>query len=566
MVTAAVPAGANVARPMTREERKVIFASSLGTVFEWYDFYLYGALAAIIAKQYFASLDPTAAFIAALLAFASGFLVRPFGALVFGRLGDMIGRKYTFLVTIMIMGLSTFIVGLLPGYGSIGIAAPVILVGLRLLQGLALGGEYGGAATYVAEHAPQGKRGAYTSWIQTTATLGLFLSLIVIIAVKEGLGDAVFNDWGWRVPFLLSFFLLIISVWIRLSLNETPAFKRMKEEGKTSKAPLTEALANWSNGKIVLLALIGLTAGQGVVWYTGQFYALFFLTAQLKVDATAAQLMVGAALLIGTPFFIVFGTLSDRIGRKPIIMAGCLLAALTFIPLFHALTEAANPDLAAAQTKNKVLVTADPSQCSFQGSPIAREIDFKTSCDIAKRYLAQSSVSYDSVDAPKGSPAAVTIGDKTITPPAATVVNQKFDADSTGKVAAFKKEMGADLVAAGYPAKAKPIVFMSGQWWRVVAILWVLMLYVTMVYGPIAAMLVEMFPTRIRYTSMSVPYHFGNGWFGGMLPTTAFAIVASTGNMYNGLWYPIIIAAMTFVVGMIFIRETKDVDIYARDR
>ncbi len=566
MVTAAVPAGANIARPMTREERKVIFASSLGTVFEWYDFYLYGALAAIIAKQFFANLDPTAAFIAALLAFASGFLVRPFGALVFGRLGDMIGRKYTFLVTIMIMGLSTFIVGLLPGYGSIGIAAPIILVGLRLLQGLALGGEYGGAATYVAEHAPQGKRGAYTSWIQTTATLGLFLSLIVIIGIKEMLGDAAFNDWGWRVPFLLSFILLIVSVWIRLSLNETPAFKRMKEEGKTSKAPLTEALANWSNGKIVLLALLGLTAGQGVVWYTGQFYAMFFLTAQLKVDPTAAQLMIGAALLLGTPFFIVFGTLSDRIGRKPIIMAGCLIAALTFFPLFKALTEAANPDLAAAQAKNKVVVTADPSQCSFQGSPIAREIDFKTSCDIAKRYLAQSSVSYDSVDAPKGSPATVTIGDKTITPPAATVANQKFDADSTAKVSAFKKEMGADLVAAGYPAKAKPIVFMSGQWWKVVAILWVLMIYVTMVYGPIAAMLVEMFPTRIRYTSMSVPYHFGNGWFGGMLPTTAFAIVASTGNMYNGLWYPIVIAAMTFVIGTIFIRETKDVDIYAHDR
>ena len=376
----------------------------------------------------------------------------------------------------------------------------------------------------------------------------------------------MFNDWGWRVPFLLSFLLLIVSVWIRLSLNETPAFKRMKEEGKTSKAPLTEALANWSNGKIVLLALLGLTAGQGVVWYTGQFYALFFLTAQLKVDATTAQLMIGAALLLGTPFFIIFGTLSDRIGRKPIIMAGCLLAALTFIPLFHALTEAANPDLAAAQAKNKVVVTADPSQCSFQGSPIAREIDFKTSCDIAKRYLAQSSVSYDSVDGPAGTPASVTIGDKTVTPPAATVANQKFDADSTAKVAAFKKEMSADLVAAGYPAKAKPIAFMSGQWWKVVAVLWVLMIYVTMVYGPIAAMLVEMFPTRIRYTSMSVPYHFGNGWFGGMLPTTAFAIVASTGNMYNGLWYPIVIAAMTFVIGMIFVRETKDIDIYARDR
>jgi MFS family permease len=567
MVTAAVPAGANIARPMTREEKKVIFASSLGTVFEWYDFYLYGSLAGIIAKQFFSALDPTAAFIASLLAFASGFLVRPFGALVFGRLGDMIGRKYTFLVTILIMGLSTVAVGILPTYASIGIAAPIILVALRLMQGLALGGEYGGAATYVAEHAPHGRRGAYTSWIQTTATLGLFLSLIVIIACKSFLGDEIFNNsWGWRVPFWLSFILLIVSVWIRLSLNETPAFKRMKEEGKTSKAPLTEALANWKNGKIVLLALLGLTAGQGVVWYTGQFYALFFLTAQLKVDPTPAQLMIGASLLIGTPFFIVFGTLSDKIGRKPIILAGCLLAALTFIPLFHALTEAANPALAEAQAKNKVIVQADPAQCSFQGSPIAREIDFKTSCDIAKRFLAQSSVSYDNVDAAPGTPVTVKVGDKTITPPAATVVNQKFDADSTAKIAAFKKEISADLTAAGYPSKAKAIEFMSGQWWKIVGILFILVVYVTMVYGPIAAMLVELFPTRIRYTSMSVPYHFGNGWFGGMLPTTAFAIVASTGNMYNGLWYPIVIAAMTFVVGTIFIRETKDVDIYAHDR
>ena len=442
MVTAAVPVGAKVDRPMTGEERKVIFASSLGTVFEWYDFYLYGSLAGIIAKQFFSGLDPTAAFIASLMAFAAGFLVRPFGALVFGRLGDMIGRKYTFLVTILIMGLSTVAVGILPTYASIGIAAPIILIALRLMQGLALGGEYGGAATYVAEHAPHGKRGAYTSWIQTTATLGLFLSLIVIIAVKTWVGDEVFtNGWGWRVPFWLSFILLIVSVWIRLSLNETPAFKRMKEEGKTSKAPLTEALGNWSNLKIVLLALFGLTAGQGVVWYTGQFYALFFLTAQLKVDPTTAQLMIGASLLIGTPLFIVFGTLSDKIGRKPIIMAGCLLAALTFIPLFHALTNAANPALAEAQTKNKVIVQADPAQCSFQGSPVAREIDFKTSCDIAKRFLAQSSVSYDSVDAPAGSPATVKIGEKTITPPAATVVNQKFDADSAAKIAAFKKEI-----------------------------------------------------------------------------------------------------------------------------
>jgi MFS family permease len=550
---------------MTREERKVIFASSLGTVFEWYDFYLYGSLAAIIAKQFFAALDPTAAFIAALLAFAAGFLVRPFGALVFGRLGDMIGRKYTFLVTIMIMGLSTFVVGLLPGYGSIGIAAPIILVGLRLLQGLALGGEYGGAATYVAEHAPQGKRGAYTSWIQTTATLGLFLSLIVIIACKESLGDQAFNDWGWRVPFWLSFFLLIISVWIRLSLNETPAFKKMKEEGKTSKAPLMESFGRWSNGRIVLLALLGLTAGQGVVWYTGQFYALFFLTAQLKVEATTAQLMIGASLLIGTPFFIVFGSLSDKIGRKPIIMAGCLLAALTFIPLFHALTQAANPELAAAQAKNKVVVTADPKQCSFQGNPVAREIDFRTSCDIAKRHLAQSSVSYDNVDAPAGTPATISIGDRTITAPAAVVVRQKIDAESAAKIAAFKKEIATDLTAAGYPAKAKPIAFMSAQWWKVVAILFILVLYVTMVYGPIAAMLVELFPTRIRYTSMSLPYHIGNGWFGGFLPATGFAIVAQTGNMYNGLWYPIVVALMTFVVGMLFVRETKDVDIYAKD-
>jgi len=565
MATSTVPVSA-AAKPMTREERKVIFASSLGTVFEWYDFYLYGSLAAIIGRQFFAALDPTAAFIASLMAFAAGFLVRPFGAIFFGRLGDIVGRKYTFLVTILIMGLSTFVVGILPTYASIGIAAPVILVALRLLQGLALGGEYGGAATYVAEHAPHGKRGAYTSWIQTTATLGLFLSLIVIIAVKAILGDAAFNDWGWRIPFLMSIFLLAISVWIRLSLNESPAFKRMKEEGKTSKAPLAESFGEWKNAKIVLLALLGLTAGQGVVWYTGQFYALFFLTAQLKVDATTAQLMIGASLLLGTPFFIIFGTLSDKIGRKPIIMAGCLIAALTFFPLFGALTKAANPELAAAQAKNKVLVHADPATCSFQGSPIAREIDFKTPCDIAKRFLAQSSVSYDNVDAPAGSPTTVTIGEKKITPPGATVVSQKFDADSTAKVAAFKKEITAELGAAGYPAKAKPIDFMSGQWWSVVAILWVLVIYVTMVYGPIAAALVELFPTRIRYTSMSLPYHIGNGWFGGLLPTTAFAIVASTGNMYNGLWYPIIVATMTFIIGTLFIRETKDVDIYAGDR
>jgi MFS family permease len=558
---------------MTGGERKVIFASSLGTVFEWYDFYLYGTLAPIIAKQFFSALDPTSAFIFTLLAFAAGFLVRPFGALVFGRLGDMIGRKYTFLVTIVIMGLSTFVVGILPSYAAIGVAAPVILIALRLLQGLALGGEYGGAATYVAEHAPHGKRGAFTAWIQTTATLGLFLSLIVILLTRYLLGGGAFNadgeklfaDWGWRVPFLVSVLLLAVSVWIRLSMAESPAFKKMKAEGRTSKAPLTESFGEWRNLKIVILALVGLTAGQAVVWYTGQFYALFFLTQALKVDGPTANILIAVALVLGTPFFIIFGTLSDRIGRKPIIMAGCLLAALTYFPLFHALTEAANPELAAAQATNKVVVSADPNECSFQGSPVAREIDFHTSCDIAKRYLAQSSVSYDNVAAPAGTPATIQIGDKTLTVPVGTVANSKFDEASVKQIAAFKKDASDTLKAAGYPAKAKPIEFMSGQWWKIVVILTILVIYVTMVYGPIAAMLVEMFPTRIRYTSMSLPYHIGNGWFGGLLPTTAFAIVAQTGNMFNGLWYPIIIAAFTFVVGMLFVRETKDVDIYAND-
>lgn len=560
---AAVMLGARKsAAPMTSEEKKVIFASSLGTVFEWYDFYLYGSLAAIIAKQFFAGLDPTAAFIASLMAFAAGFIVRPFGALVFGRLGDMIGRKYTFLVTILIMGLSTFIVGLLPTYATIGVAAPIILVGLRLLQGLALGGEYGGAATYVAEHAPHGKRGAYTAWIQTTATLGLFLSLMVILGVRTWLGEQAFGEWGWRVPFLLSIFLLAVSVWIRLSMNESPAFKKMKEEGKTSKAPLTESFGQWKNLKIVILALVGLTAGQAVVWYTGQFYALFFLTQALKVDNATANIMIAIALLIGTPFFIVFGSLSDKIGRKPIIMAGCLIAALTYFPLFGALTKAANPDLAAAQAKTQVVVTADPAQCSFQGNPVAREIDFRSSCDIAKRYLAQNAVSYETVDGAPGSGATLKIGDKVITPPTAVVANSKFDEASGKSIAAFKKDVADTLKAAGYPAKADPAKMDKAT---MIAILTLLVIYVTMVYGPIAAMLVELFPTRIRYTSMSLPYHIGNGWFGGLLPTTAFAIVASTGNMYNGLWYPIVIAAITFVVGMLFVKETKDVDIYARD-
>ena len=550
------------ARPMSAEEKKVIFASSLGTVFEWYDFYLYGSLAAIIAKQFFSGLDAGAAFIFALLAFAAGFLVRPFGALVFGRLGDMIGRKYTFLVTILIMGISTFIVGVLPSYASIGIAAPVILIALRMLQGLALGGEYGGAATYVAEHAPHGRRGAYTSWIQTTATLGLFLSLLVILGTRTILGEPVFNDWGWRIPFLVSILLLGISVWIRLSLSESPAFQKMKAEGKTSKAPLSESFGEWKNLKIVILALVGLTAGQAVVWYTGQFYALFFLMQQLKVDAVTANLMIAAALLIGTPFFVVFGSLSDKIGRKPIIMLGCVLAVLTYFPAFKMLTEAANPDLAKAQATAGVVVIADPATCSFQGNPVAREIDFKSSCDIAKRYLVQNSVSYDNVAGAPGSQAVVKIGDKVVTAPSGTVVNHKFDEASVKAIAAFKKEMAEYLKLAGYPSKADPAKMNKVM---MIVILTYLVILVTMVYGPIAAMLVELFPTRIRYTSMSLPYHIGNGWFGGLLPTTSFAIVASTGNMYNGLWYPIIIAGMTAVIGTLFIRETKDVDIYAND-
>ena len=545
-------------RPMSAQEKNVIFASSLGTVFEWYDFYLYGSLAAIIATQFFSGLDAGSAFIFALLAFAAGFIVRPFGALVFGRLGDMIGRKYTFLVTILIMGLSTFIVGILPTYASIGVAAPVILIALRMLQGLALGGEYGGAATYVAEHAPHGARGAYTSWIQTTATLGLFLSLVVILGTRTLMGEAEFGDWGWRIPFLVSILLLGVSVWIRLSLSESPAFQKMKAEGKTSRAPLSESFGQWKNLKIVILALIGLTAGQAVVWYTGQFYALFFLTQQLKVDAVTANLLIAAALLIGTPFFVVFGTLSDRIGRKPIIMLGCLLAVLTYFPAFKALTEAANPDLAAAQARNKVVVLADPAECSFQFNPTGTA-KFTSSCDVAKQVLAARSVSYDNEAAPAGAPAVIKVGETTI----ASYASRGIPADEArAKDAAFKKAVAETLKAEGYPAHADPAKINMVM---LVVVLTYLVILVTMVYGPIAAMLVEMFPTRIRYTSMSLPYHIGNGWFGGLLPTMAFAIVAQTGNMYNGLWYPIIIAGVTAVIGTLFIRETKDVDIYGND-
>jgi len=553
MATAQAPS-----HTITNEERKVIFASSLGTVFEWYDFYLYGSLAAIIAKQFFAGTDPNTAFIFALLAFAAGFLVRPFGAIVFGRLGDMVGRKYTFLVTILIMGVSTFVVGLLPNYASIGIAAPIILVSLRILQGLALGGEYGGAATYVAEHAPDHKRGAFTSWIQTTATLGLFLSLMVILATRTAIGEEAFADWGWRIPFLVSVFLLAVSVWIRLSMNESPAFTKMKEEGKVSKAPLSEAFGQWKNLKIVILALVGLTAGQAVVWYTGQFYALFFLTQTLKVDGALANLLIAASLLIGTPFFVVFGTLSDRIGRKNIIMAGCIIAALTYFPIFKALTHYANPALEAAQISAPVVVSADPAECQFQFNPTGTK-KFTSSCDIAKAKLAASSVNYQNEEAPAGTIASIKIGDKVLESYDASKLTKDeakaMDTEFSGKLKEMTKE-------AGYPAKAdsaqinKPMVLL---------LLSILVLYVTMVYGPIAAMLVEMFPTRIRYTSMSLPYHIGNGWFGGLLPTTAFALVAFKGDIYYGLWYPIIIALATAVIGILFVKETKDNDIYAAD-
>jgi Sugar (and other) transporter len=551
------------ARAMTAEEKKVIFASSLGTVFEWYDFYLYGSLAAIIGKQFFSGLDPSAQYIFALLAFAAGFLVRPFGAIFFGRLGDMIGRKYTFLVTILIMGLSTFIVGCLPNYATIGIAAPVILIALRLLQGLALGGEYGGAATYVAEHAPMGKRGAYTSWIQTTATLGLMISLIIILVCRQALG-ADFDTWGWRIPFLISIVLLGISVWIRLSLNESPAFAKMKAEGKTSKSPLSESFGQWKNLKIVILALLGLTAGQAVVWYSGQFYALFFLTTIAKVDNVTANLLIAASLIIGTPFFIVFGALSDKIGRKIIILAGCAIAAVSYFTVFPMMLQYANPALVKAQQAATVTVTADPATCSFQGSPIAREIDFTSSCDQAKRVLAQNFIPYKNVMGATGSQAVVKIGDKEIPAVGGSLNEAKngFSKESAAAIADFKKAVLAEAKEKGLTTKADEANMNKGM---VLAILVFLVILVTMVYGPIAAMLVEMFPTRIRYTSMSLPYHVGNGWFGGLLPPIAFAMVAATGDIFYGLWYPVIVAAGTFVIGMLFIKETKDLDIFADD-
>ncbi|MDI9348361.1 MAG: MFS transporter [Methylacidiphilales bacterium] len=586
------------AAPLTGEEKKVIFASSVGTIFEWYDFYLYGSLAVFIAAAFFSKLDAGSAFIFTLLAFAAGFIVRPFGALIFGRLGDMIGRKYTFLLTIIIMGISTFAVGLLPTYDAIGILAPILLITLRMLQGLALGGEYGGAAIYVTEHAQAHNRGYFSSFIQTTATLGLFMSLLVILGLRTYMGEDTFKAWGWRVPFLLSFFLFLISLYVRLKLNESPAFKKMKEEGKHSKAPLSEAFGKWSNLKIVIIALLGLTAGQAVVWYTGQFYALFFLTNTMKVDGVTANWLIVASLAIGTPFFIIFGILSDKIGRKPIILTGCLLAALTYIPIFKMLANSVNPDLYQAQVSSQIKVYADPEDCNFQFNPTGTA-KFTNSCDIAKQALSKRSVSSDTLDLPAGSIAYIEIAGNKIESYSSAGLTPD---DAKAKAGAFDTAINNTLINAGYPTTTvtekipdpadptKMIVKMvpdaidptkmvestktvlatkanpeKVDWIIAILILSYLVILVTMVYGPIAAALVELFPTRIRYTSLSLPYHIGNGWFGGLLPATSFAIAAQTGNIYSGLWYPICIAAMTFVIGMLFIPETKDRDIYAED-
>jgi MFS family permease len=562
---------------MSREEKRVILASSLGTVFEWYDFYLYGSLAAIIGAQFFSQYPEATRNIFALLAFAAGFLVRPFGALVFGRLGDLVGRKYTFLVTILIMGTSTFLVGCLPSYETIGFVAPVALIALRMAQGLALGGEYGGAAIYVAEHAPPDKRGFFTSWIQTTATLGLLLSLIIImftqiyvnanfaeVTTAAGAKITPFAAWGWRIPFLVSIVLLAISVWIRLQMHESPAFQKMKEEGSMSKAPLTEAFGQWRNAKIALLALFGLVAGQAVVWYTGQFYALFFLQNILRVDAFTANVLIAWSLILGTGGFVVFGALSDKIGRKPIILAGCLIAALTYFPLFKFMTATANPALYAAQENTKVTIIADPADCSFQFNPTGT-VKFTNSCDIVKALLARSSVNATTVAAPGGTVARVRIGEK------------EFAANDPN----FARDVGAALTAAGYPGADNPTIvkipidpkaglanfakmfdIFTAQRLTLIAILFILVIYVTMVYGPIAAALVEFFPTRIRYSGLSLPYHIGNGWFGGLLPATSFAMVAQTGDIYFGLWYPIVVALMTFIIGLIFVPETYKRDIF----
>ena len=553
----AIPHSDNEVRPMTPEERKVIIASSLGTVFEWYDFYLYGSLAAVIGANFFSQFPESTRNIFALLAFAAGFLVRPFGALVFGRLGDLVGRKYTFLITILIMGASTFVVGILPTSDSIGIIAPIVLIILRLLQGLALGGEYGGAATYVAEHAPHGRRGFYTSFIQITATAGLFLSLLVILFTQLAVGPDNFKAWGWRVPFLVSVLLLAVSVWIRMQMEESPAFKKMKAEGTHSKAPISEAFGQWKNAKVALLALLGLVMGQAVVWYTGQFYALFFLGNVLKVDPFTTNMLIAWSLLLGSGGFVLFGWLSDKIGRKPIILGGCLLAALTYFPLFKLMSAEANPSLSKAHETIPVHVIADKSSCSFQFNPTGTA-KFTQPCDIAKGALARASVNYSVEEAPAGSIAAVRIAGGAPIP-----------ANSP----TFAADLGKALTAAGYPAATNPSVVKMASPFDIfreqpavlIGILTLLVIYVTMVYGPIAAALVELFPTRIRYTSMSLPYHIGNGWFGGLLPATSFAMIAQTGDVYYGLWYPIVIAAVTVVIGTFFVPETKDRDIFADD-
>ena len=559
-------------RPMTREEKRVILASSAGTIFEWYDFYLYGSLAAIIGAQFFSSFPEATRNVFALLAFAAGFLVRPFGALFFGRLGDLIGRKYTFLMTIVIMGVSTFIVGLLPNYASIGWIAPVALITLRMLQGLALGGEYGGAVVYVAEHAPRRRRGYYTSWIQTTATLGLLLSLMVILSVRTIVGEKEFADWGWRIPFLLSIFLLAISVWIRLQMEESPAFTKMKAEGTMSKAPISEAFGQWKNGKFALIALFGLVAGQAVVWYTGQFYALFFLQTILRVDMFSANMLIAWSLILGTAGFVIFGALSDKIGRKKIFLTGCALAALTYFPVFKAITAYANPTLNAAQQTTKVTIIADQADCSFQYNPVGTA-KFTNSCDVAKALLARSSVNYSVQYTPGALPATVVVGSTELV--SYDIKGLSGDAVKATP-AAFSKSVNEALASAGYPAPGKPadgIVKLSGvfdvfnaQAFPLVLLLTYLVILVTMVYGPIAAALVELFPTRIRYTGMSLPYHIGNGWFGGLMPATAFAMIAQTGDPYFGLWYPIVIATMTVIIGAMLVPENKDKDIFADDK
>lgn len=536
----------------SQRTRLVIAASSVGTIFEWYDFYLYGLLATILSVQFFSGVNETTGFILALAAFAAGFAVRPLGAILFGRIGDLVGRKNTFLVTMAIMGLSTFLVGLLPSYASVGVAAPVMLVTLRLLQGLALGGEYGGAATYVAEHAPEGRRGLHTSFIQTTATVGLFAALVVVIVTRSLTGEIAFIDWGWRIPFLISLVLLAISMWMRLQLEESPVFKRMKAEGTTSRAPLTEAFASWPNAKLVLIALFGAVIGQAVVWYTGQFYALFFLEKVMRVEGATANIMIAVALVIGTPFFLVFGWLSDRIGRKKIILAGCLLAALAYFPLFHSLAKAVNPALYAAEQHAPVTVIADPADCSLQFDPIGKTQFDRKSCDIAKSFLAKSGVSYSNEAAPAGSAARLRIGETLFDVPDPRVPSEMMPLSDS--VETFQNAARAALSTAGYPDKADPAKI---DWPVAIAILTLFVIFVTMVYGPIAALLVELFPARIRYTSMSLPYHIGNGWFGGFLPTIAFAIVAATGDIYSGLWYPVIFAGLTVIIGALLLPETR---------